>query len=77
MDGRGYSGAYADIGLLPWFFGWEAVKPYQNTRSWTIGVLRAPARRIPIRRQSGGVVQDDMSMPEAAARLIEEIYNAE
>ena len=57
MDGRGYPDSYADMDLLPWFFGWEAVKSYQNTRSWTIGVLRASARRIPIRRQSGGVVQ--------------------
>ena len=57
MDGRGYPDSYADMDLLPWFFGWEAVKSYQNTRSWTIGVLRAPARGIPIRRQSGGVVQ--------------------
>lgn len=35
MDGREYPDYYADIGLLPRFFGGEAVKPYQNTRSWT------------------------------------------
>ena len=57
MDGRKYSTNYTDRKLLPETFGQMVSSSVRHTRSWTIGVLRAQARGIPIRRQSGGVVQ--------------------